>query len=123
MVNVSTAQANSPVFQITANGSAIDLSKLTIRYTFSKADSKNMNVWVDNAAAQLNVAPYYESINSMVNAKIVKSGSDYVLEISFSKAYTLQPNAGTVQIQTRMANEDWSGIAGFTAKGVTVSYR
>ena len=75
VVNVSTAQANSPVFQITANGSAIDLSKLTIRYTFSKADSKNMNVWVDNAAAQLNVAPYYESINSMVNAKIVKSGS------------------------------------------------
>ncbi|SET30450.1 glycoside hydrolase family 26 protein [[Clostridium] polysaccharolyticum] len=122
-VNTTASGSVNQVYTITSNGSAVDLSKLTIRYTFQKADAKNMNVFVDNAAAQLNVAPYYTSFNSDVNTVIKKDAGNYVLELTFKNAFTLQPNTGSVQIQVRMANDDWSSIgAGFTEKDLTVLY-
>nr|WP_297939048.1 glycosyl hydrolase [uncultured Lachnoclostridium sp.] len=115
-------QSINQTYTITANGSnAIDLSKLTIRYTFSKSDSKNMNAFCDNAAAQLSVAPYCQSLNA--NTSIKKDGGNYVLEITFKNAFTLKPQTGSVQVQIRMANDDWLSIGtGFTDKGLTVLY-
>ena len=121
-VNTTAGQSINQTYTITANGAnAIDLSKLTIRYTFSKSDSKNMNAFCDNAAAQLSVAPYYQSLNA--NTSIKKDGGNYVLEITFKNAFTLKPQTGSVQVQIRMANDDWSSIGtGFTDKGLTVLY-
>lgn len=113
-INASAAQSINLDCAITANGSsAVDLSKLKIRYTFSKADTKNMNIFCDNAAAQLNVAPYYQSLNSDVKTSISKDGGNYVLEITFINAFILKPNTGSVQIKLRLANDDWSSIQGF----------
>lgn len=123
-VNTTASGSINQTYTITpAGGNAIDLSKLKIQYTFSKADAKNMNAFCDNAAAQLSVAPYYQSLNSGVNVSVQKSGSNYVLEISFNNAFILQPQTGSVQVQIRMANDDWSQIGtGFTEKGVKVIY-
>lgn len=124
-VNTTASGSINQTYSISANGSnAIDLSKLTIQYTFTKADAKNMNVFCDNAAAQLSVAPYYQSLNSDVNTSLKKDGSNYVLELTFKNAFTLQPQSGNVQIQLRMANDDWSQLGtGFTEKGVKVIYK
>lgn len=123
-VNASASQSINLNCTITASGSeAIDLSRLTIRYTFQKADGKNMNVFCDNAAAQLNVAPYYQGLNSDINTAIKKDGSNYVLEITFKNEFILKPQTGSVQIQLRLANEDWSSIgSGFTEKNISVLY-
>ena len=111
------------VYKISNTGSsAIDLSKLEITYRFTKDDSKDMNLWCDNAAAQLNVAPYYVSFTSGVKATISKSGNEYVINIKFTDSFSFAPNSGYVEIQSRFANNDWSNVSGFKEAGMEVSY-
>nr|AUK47910.1 cellobiohydrolase [Clostridium sp.] len=120
---VSGSDSTNQVYQIQNSGSsAIDLSKLVITYKFTKNDSKNMVLWCDNAAAQLNVAPYYASISSGVKTSVTKSGSEFTVKISFAEAFSLAPNAGYVQLQTRLTNEDWSSVSGLKETGMQVTY-
>ena len=78
-VNTTAAQNSiNQTYTITAKNNAIDLSKLTIQYAFTKADTKDMQVYMDNAAANLNVAPYYQSINSDVKTSIKRQHFDKV---------------------------------------------
>ena len=124
VTETSNAAGNvNQVFNITNTGSApIDITKLQIKFTFTKDDGKDMNFWCDNAAAQLNVAPYYVSFNSGVKAAIQKVGNSYELTINFTENVELAPNAGYVQLQTRYANADWSSVSGFKGTGMTVTY-
>lgn len=124
-VKVNTTEGGSinQVYEIAAAGdNAIDLSKVAIKYYFTKSDSKNMNSWIDCSAAQLNVAPWYVDLTSGTKGKIGSDSNGQYLEITFSKALELQKGAGTVKVQVRMANDDWSGIAGFKEGKTVVTY-
>ncbi len=119
----SGAGSLNQVYQISNTGfNAIDLSKLEITYRFTKDDSKDMNLWCDNAAAQLNVAPYYVSFTSGMKSTISKSGNEYVINIKFTDSFSFAPNSGYVEIQSRFANNDWSNVSGFKEVGMQVSY-
>lgn len=57
----------------------VDLSKLTLRYQYSKAGDKAQNFWCDNAGLQLNVSPYYLNITASVKGTFHEG----YLEITF----------------------------------------
>jgi len=107
-------------FTITPNGSAIDLSKVKIVYKFKKSSSATPVFWCDNAAAQLSVSPWYENLNSNVSTSVSKSGNEYTVTISFKNSYVLNPGTGSVQIQGRITNQDWSQFGTVTDASVSV---
>lgn len=110
-------------YQISAQGTKdLDLSKLTIRYFFSKAGTKDMTFWCDSAAAQLNVAPWYENISGITVGKVVKSGYQYYVDLTFSDSYFLKVGTGSINIQTRITNSDWSSVENFKEGNLLVLY-
>ncbi len=122
-VQVTTQVSNSvaQTYTISAKGSkSIDLSKVAIRYYFSKDDSTAMQFWCDHAAAQLNQAPWYQALTSNVDGKFGKDSNGKYLEITIDSNLVLQPQGGTVSIQTRSANTDWSNFTNFVEGNVVV---
>lgn len=106
-------------YTITAQGGAIDLSKVKIAYTANGVANEPCTVWVDNAALNLNVAPYYDSLGSDVTAGF----SGNVLNIAIAGNHVLQPNQGSCVISLRFAKNDWSAFGTVSDEKVTVSYK
>lgn len=100
------------------NGSVkdFDLSKLVIRFYYSKDDNKEQNFWIDNAGIIFNGAPYYVNYTSNVKCKV----TDQYVELSFAEEQILAD--GTLTIQTRMNNSDWSSYVNFNAVGWKAYY-
>lgn len=114
--------ANNAVFTIkVASDEAIDLSKVAMRYYFTKADTKEMNFWCDNAGLSLNEAPWYVSIGSDVKANFVKTNTGYYVELTMAGVEASVKN-GTLTLQTRMANSDWSGMLDLAAEKTELYY-
>ena len=120
-VKVST-QSGSSISQnytISSVGTKdVELSKLTIRYYYSKDGSKDQNFWCDNAGLQINVAPYYVNLASNVNAVF----HDGYVEITFDSTQKLAANSGSLNMGVRFANADWSSYTNFVDKGCKVFY-
>ncbi|WP_077611040.1 endo-1,4-beta-xylanase [Clostridium sp. Marseille-P2415] len=93
----------SQKYTVTANGGAIDLSKLTLTFTADGMSSAIQNVWCDNAALQLSSAPWYSSINNYVTGSI----SDQTLTLTI-KEKTELPEDGKLVMDIRFAKADWS---------------
>lgn len=117
-----TTQGESSINQqytVTAGGTEpVELSKLAIRYYYDKTGSKEQTFWCDNAALQLQAAPWYVSLSSDVNAAF----HDGYVEITFDTSYSLAPGAGSLTMGTRFAQSDWSSYTDFAEKGVVVYY-
>lgn len=92
-----------------------DLSKLAIRYYFTADQSSVMqNAWVDSAAMQYTVAPWYVDMTRNIEKVIVKMAevtaeADTYLELSFTDQLVLD-STGTLSIATRIANENWTNF-------------
>ena len=93
-----------------------DLSKLVIRYYYTKDDNKEQNFWIDNAGITFNGAPYYVNYTSNVSYKV----TDQYIELSFGQEQSLAD--GTLTIQTRMNNADWSSYVNFKSAGSKAYY-
>lgn len=119
---VLTTQIGESINQactITSLGSeAVELSKLTIRYYYSKAGNKDQNFWCNNAGIQLNVAPYYVNITSDVKGRFY---NDY-LEITFDTTQSIATATGSLNIGMHFAQADWSQYSNFVDKGYEVYY-
>lgn len=96
--------------------SNMDLSKLAIRYKYTTDDYKAQSFWVDNAGISYSCAPYY--INYTSNVKY--TFADGFVEISFAESQSL--TNGTMVLQNRMNNADWSSYTNFKETGVEVYY-
>lgn len=119
---VQSGPANNAVFTIkVASDKAIDLSKAAIRYYFTKADTKEMNFWCDNAGLSLNEAPWYVSVGQDVKAKFVKTNTGYYVEMTMADV-TASVTNGTLTMQTRMANADWSSMSDLVAEKTELYY-
>lgn len=94
----------------------LDLSKLVIRYKYTTDDNKVQNLWIDNAGVNLSTAPYYLNYTSNV---CYTFGTDYV-EISFTEVQCL--GDGSMSLQLRMNNADWSSYSNFKEIGLEVYY-
>ena len=80
-----------------------------------------MNFWCDSAAAQLTVSPWYSSFSGVTGTFGSDTDGSY-LEIKLNQNEVLQPNTGSVQLQVRYANNDWSNISNFTEKKIILVY-
>lgn len=110
-------------YKLTAAGEkAIDTSKLSVRYYFSDADADNMKFYCDYAGVNYNNNPWYHQFADSVSGKFVKTNAGYYIEISLDEAVTIEPGQGTLSIQTRMNNADWSSMEGITNGNVVVYY-
>ncbi|SFR86626.1 cellulose binding domain-containing protein, partial [Anaeromicropila populeti] len=117
-----TSQISSSINQqytISATGTqSIDLSKLTIRYYYSRTSTTAQSFWCDNAGLQLNVSPWYVNYTPNVKATFYNG---YV-EISFTGSYSLAPGAGSLNMGVRFAQSDWSSYQGFVDNGCKAFY-
>jgi len=113
MYNSSTAAATntiSPVIRLINQGSAaISLSTVTIRYYYTEDSDKPQNYWCDYAA----VNSPYTAVTSNVTGNFVKlgtplTGADYYLEIGFTSAAGSLASGSSVDIQSRLAKNDWT---------------
>ncbi|WP_054740454.1 cellulase family glycosylhydrolase [Cellulosilyticum ruminicola] len=119
---VQSGLSNNPIFTIkVASDSAIDLSKVVVRYYFTKDDAKEMNFWCDNAGLSLDTAPWYASVGSDVKAEFVKTSTGYYLELTMPNVDVSVTN-GILTMQTRMVNADWSSISSLVAEKTELYY-
>jgi len=107
--NTRTSSINKK-FEVSNTGDdTIDLSKVVIRYYFTKDSQVSQNMFCDNAAIHLNVAPYYQDIMRNLETKIVNvSGDLCYAQISFKNGAGQLAKGNRLEIQTRLANSDWS---------------
>lgn len=97
---------------------AVELSKLKIRYKYTKSGNAAQTFTCDNAGLQLNVAPYYASLTSDVKSTF---GDGYV-DITFDSAQKIETGAGSLSMGCRMYQSDWSNYSDFKEVGVEVYY-
>ncbi|PXV95690.1 endo-1,4-beta-xylanase (glycosyl hydrolase family 10) [Lachnotalea glycerini] len=93
----------SQKYTVTANGGTIDLSKVVLTFTADGMSSVSQNVWCDNAAIQLNFAPWYDSIINYVTGSI----DDQTLMLTITENTQLSENCKLV-MDIRFAKTDWS---------------
>jgi xyloglucan-specific exo-beta-1,4-glucanase len=107
--NFNTAASTNGItshFKLINNGTtAIDLSKITLRYYFTKDNTQSQTFWCDwSNVDSSNVTSTFVSLDSAVD------GADTYLQIGFtSEAGTLAPGA-YVEIMGRFSNNDWSNF-------------
>lgn len=115
-------QSINQTYLIKATRGTVDLSKLEIRYYFTKSDNKEMNMWCDNAALQLSVSPWYSELTSKIGMSVQKDKEKYFCSIKVNNAIRLETSKGSMNISIRIANNDWSKIENFTEGGTTILY-
>jgi hypothetical protein len=111
-----------PGLQVVNTGtSALDLSKVTLRYYFTgEAGASTYGTWVDYAALG----------SSNITTKVVamsspKAGADHYLEIGFTTgAGSLAAGKASGDIQTRLNKTDWSNFneADDYSRGTNTAY-
>ncbi len=94
------------------DGDDIDLSKLVLRYYYTKEGISPENFYCDNAALQIAKEPWYVSYTGNVTGEYVSIGKEEVgagryLEIKFNTDGKFMEGA-TLTIDTRTVKTDWS---------------
>jgi len=90
---------------INSGKDAIDLSKLTILYYFTKDDEKELAFWCDwSSVGTSNVKGKFASVKSQ------KNNADTYLEISFVQGAGIINPGEELEIQIRIAKTDWSSF-------------
>lgn len=95
----------------------IDLSKLKIRYYYTRQGESKQSFWCDHAGLQLMSSPWYEEITTQVKGTFYKG---YV-EVTFDSNKTV-PKGSILRLGIRFAQSDWSAYKGFQDKGYKIYY-
>ncbi|SES83142.1 glycoside hydrolase family 9 protein [[Clostridium] polysaccharolyticum] len=89
----------------------IDLSKVTIRYYYTKEADVSQVLYVDSAGMQLDSAPWYVDATKNVTSTFeTVSGNDSYCDISFAGLDTKLPAGKNIAIDARIANDNWSAF-------------
>lgn len=90
---------------INSGKEAVDLSKVTIRYYFTKDDEKQLSFFCDwSSAGPSNVKGTFISMKSQ------KNNTDTYLEIGFNQGAGILNPGEELEIQIRIAKSDWSNF-------------
>ncbi len=107
---------------IKAKNEEVDLSKVGIRYYFTKSDNKPMVASCNNAGLNLKEAPWYLNLNGNVNSKIGSDEKGSYVEFRVNKEVKLKNDGSTLNLETTLNNTDWSGLTNYKGLGVKVVY-
>lgn len=89
----------------------IDLSKVKIRYYYTKDSNVTQNMYIDAAGMQLDSAPWYVNATKNVKATFgTISGNDCYCELTFDGIDEMLPAGKSISIDTRLANSNWSAF-------------
>lgn len=97
-------------YKIHATTTSIDLSKLELRYEFDTNHQTGVRVFFDNAALQLNIAPYYLDISSHVHTELIHTADSDYFSIKFLTSNVLKKDTGNIRISLWLSNRDGSPI-------------
>lgn len=104
-------------YTITAKqGTTVDLSKLTIRFNYTKSGSLGQQFYCDCAGLQLSEAPYYVSMEEDVKGTF---GNGY-LDITFDTDNVIKNGSLTVGI--RFNQDGWAAYNNFVAQSYDIIY-
>lgn len=103
---VTQASVNgiTPRYKITNTGStAIDLSKVTLRYYFTEDGTESQSFWCDwSTIGSANVT------GSFTKLLTAKTGADTYLEVGFTSGAGTLAAGASVEVQIRFSKSDWS---------------
>lgn len=110
--NASTNTIKNNIKITHVSGSDLDLSKLTIRYYYTKEGSASENFYCDSAAVQMNKSPWYVSYVNYISGitksmSSVKTNADSYIEIKLTTTDVFSAGS-TLTIDTRLSKSDWS---------------
>lgn len=109
--NISTNTINANFQLKHERGSEIDLSKLVIRYYYTKEGTATENFYCDTAAVQLNKAPWYTSYASVTGTfgtmATPKVKADSYVDVLVNTTDKLGAGA-TLTVNIRFSKNDWS---------------
>lgn len=93
-------------------GDDIDLSKLKIRYYYTKEGIGSQSFYCDNSAISMNQVPWYVAYTSYVKGEFVnmsfpKTNANTYFEISFNTTDKFI-NGATLSVDTRVHKNDWT---------------
>lgn len=93
------------------SGKAMRLSDLKARYYYTIDQEIHQMMWCDHAAMMSSNG--YETVTQLVKGEFVDldepvENADTYLEVSFEDTDKLLPNGGTVEMQIRITNKNWS---------------
>lgn len=103
----TTVQRN---YKLTNSGStAIDLSKVKIRYYMTKDDASSLVFFCDSAGMNVKESPWYYDMTSKIKGTFVNTtGNDCYYEVSFDGVDQVLPAGCTMLVNTRVATSSWS---------------
>ncbi len=110
--NLSTNTINADYKIKHEKGSDIDLSKLVIRYYYTKEGTAKENFYCDTAGMQLNKDPWYIPYTSVVNGNfnsmvVPKTKADSYLDVTYNTTDKLSADS-TLIVNIRFTKSDWS---------------
>ncbi len=118
----ASTQGINPRFKLTNNGtSAMDLSTVRLRYYYTIDSEQAQSFWCDwSSAGSSNITGTFTKMPT------VKTGADYYLEVGFTSGAGTIAVGQSIEIQTRIAKNDWSnytqtGDYSFRSSGTTYS--
>ena len=99
-------------FKVINSGStSVNLADLKLRYYYTVDDEKQQSFWCDHSG-MMNGYNYVD-VTKKVTGTFVKmstttSTADYYLEVGFTSDAGSVPAGGSIEVQTRVAKNDWS---------------
>lgn len=120
VVTVTTSNYGNTISQnytVISNKGTIDLSKLEIVFTADGMSDAAQNVWCDNAALQLNFAPWYTPITS-INGEVTNRS----LILTVDDNSTISAGDGQFTMNIRFAKTDWSNYGTLSNEKLSVYY-
>lgn len=107
MYNSSTQASTNgiaPRFQLVNTGTtAIDLSKVTLRYYFTEDGTQSESFWCDwSSIGSANVTSTFTALTTAV------TGADHYLQIGFTSGAGTLAAGASIEVQARFAKSDWS---------------
>nr|WP_207717278.1 cohesin domain-containing protein [Clostridium acetobutylicum] len=108
----TTMNTIAPKFKITNNtGAPLDLTTLKLRYYFTADGTQDENFWCDHAG-MLNGYNYQTITSNVVGTFVAMDNAtataDHYLEISFSNGAGQLDAGSSLEVQCRVAKNDWS---------------
>ena len=97
-------------YELTNTGSkAVDLSKVAIRYYYTKEANVSQVFYTDCAGMQFDTAPWYVDATKNVKGNCyVVDGNECYCDITFNDLGYDLPAGKTISIDARLANSNWS---------------
>lgn len=119
-VKTTVKDGNNRIFTLKAKDETLDLSKVAVRYYFSKSDSTEMKAYCYNTGANYVSAPWYKDFTRETLSKISCDSKGMYVEYRVNSDAILNNDGSTIKFETGLANADWSKMEDFKELGTEV---